>query len=128
MSSCQRKNVNVERFQPNRTPLDQVMARMYNPVGEYAAAPWPMQRTVADLRLQKEFCPSCGTFVPDVRPNGQTLPCARAMPIGNLGGGCGQVDQIDAMFSELYGPRARAVVQPGFPTPLPKGHSLNPNY
>ena len=47
-----------------RTPYDQLMNRVYNPENvTLYPAPWPMDKTDADLALQKAWCISdCGKY------------------------------------------------------------------
>ena len=61
MSSCNNKRVNIEKYaEPPRTPYDQLMNKVYDPVGNYFAAPFPMPRTNYDIEFQKLLCPKCG--------------------------------------------------------------------
>jgi ribosomal protein S27AE len=61
------KRVNIEKYaEPPRTPYDQLMNKVYDPQNKYYAAPFPMQRTNADMEQLKKWCPKCGFgFVSD---------------------------------------------------------------
>lgn len=57
MSSCRLKNITERYAEPPRSAYDQLFNKMYDPNNStYNAAPWPMQRTNFDLRMQKEWC------------------------------------------------------------------------
>jgi len=59
MSSCYKKNVNIEKYaDPPRTPYDQLMNKVYSPQ-EYNAAPFPMDRTKYDMKVINKFAPNC---------------------------------------------------------------------
>ena len=68
MSSCYKKNVNIEKYaEPPRTPYDQLMNKVYNSQNYYAS-PMPMQRTKFDMDMLKHWCPNCNfgfTVTPD---------------------------------------------------------------
>lgn len=68
--SCQMKRVR-ENYQPQRTAFDQMMAKVYDPNDKgnsYHSAPWPMDRTDFDVKLQQTWCPKC-TSASEIIPN-----------------------------------------------------------
>lgn len=65
MSCCNKKVVNVENYaNPPRSHYDQLMNKVYSPENQYFAAPFPMDRTDFDMRMQNRWCTLCGK--PDV--------------------------------------------------------------
>ena len=59
MSSCYKKNVNIEKYgEPPRTAFDQYMNKVYSPQNYYSA-PFPMDRTKYDMRVINTLAPNC---------------------------------------------------------------------
>jgi hypothetical protein len=69
-----------------RTPYDQLMAKVYNPDSVVLyPAPWPMDKTDADMALQKKWCiTDCGKY--SAYPN-------RKMPMLNAENSNGMVSE-----------------------------------
>jgi hypothetical protein len=60
MSSCRLKRVNMEKYNPPRTPYDQLMAKVYDPNAQKEhPPPWPMQRTDFDKALNTKWDANC---------------------------------------------------------------------
>ena len=53
-----------ENYQPQRSAFDQMMAKVYDPNDKgnsYHSAPWPMERTEFDSKLQQQWCSKCSS-------------------------------------------------------------------
>lgn len=58
----------MEKYTNPRTPYDQMMNKVYSPQN-YNAAPFPMDRTQFDAKVQKKFAPNCSYgFLPIPSP------------------------------------------------------------
>ena len=60
-----------ENYQPQRSAFDQMMAKVYDPNdsgNSYHSAPWPMERTDFDTKLQQQWCSKC-TSGSEIVPN-----------------------------------------------------------